>query len=967
MVAALLLSLAFLAPPDFAAALTDSERTLAQSLVATFRGERLGPYNGILWFCNDGTQQQPHLNGCVGHEGGAMYATFSPQAQRLFKLGIYGGTVLTALTIDDLIASDFYRARALVIESYLERSLSGWLIERAKTFRGFRQDEDEAESARRLLIELCGDREMLDHGRAVVIRLTRALPYGRGAEALADEIRTMAAAISDADRSFADLRFKIHSLPEPSDTGKVEAYAQGRTDAVGDQARALAAALHRYYDPAMRLERLRAVKGWLAIKPVRDAIQALLDVNPTDTLAVIDKGAALIEAAGGNLLPTQDPKAAERNLLRLHTISIVEGLWVAASADLSKRALSRRQAFDIFAKFVRCAQLAGLLSTRERDTALAELRPLANTDSAGYGRGVRNLGRVLEWARARLDFELGVPLARYQAVEPKSALVIDDILRSGMMLPLAALYDRIATDAERLAGGGDRLVGLSVSAEALRGENAGLTVGPLRVIGPGADPSGLESGAIALLSELPPDLPKVAGVLTIAPPGSLSHVALLARNLGIPLAAVGGDIAAALAPHAGERFVLGVSSGRRVLLAPWVSLSPAEQAQLTADKAEKDKTAGATLTIDVQRLDLTTARILRRDEVAEADAGIRVGPKAAELGHLKRLFPTRVADAAVIPFGVFVRHVDTPVGGAPTPFAELKAAYARFATARASGNPDKAEADMLAALARFREQIMTRPFAPGFEAEVRQALTRMGPPGSFGVYVRSDTNVEDLKDFTGAGLNLTVFNRVAVRDILQAIREVWASPFAERSFRFRQDLITNPEQAYPSVLLHRTVPGETSGVILTTDFESSDPAAFTISAGEGVSAVVDGGAPETLVVSSNGSVRLLASARSPTRKIIPKPPAQGVVLAAALGKEPLLSDREILQLRGLVEEVRAKMPPRAEGVPWDIEYGLVAGKAFLMQIRPLKTARTALVPLLTQLDTNAHAPATAVALDEALP
>ena len=49
------------------------------------------------------------------------------------------------------------------------------------------------------------------------------------------------------------------------------------------------------------------------------------------------------------------------------------------------------------------------------------------------------------------------------------------------------------------------------------------------------------------------------------------------------------------------------------------------------------------------------------------------------------------------------------------------------------------------------------PFPDGFESEVEAALNELGKPNTFGVYVRSDTNVEDLKDFTGAGLNLTVF------------------------------------------------------------------------------------------------------------------------------------------------------------------------------------------------------------------
>ena len=51
-----------------------------------------------------------------------------------------------------------------------------------------------------------------------------------------------------------------------------------------------------------------------------------------------------------------------------------------------------------------------------------------------------------------------------------------------------------------------------------------------------------------------------------------------------------------------------------------------------------------------------------------------------------------------------------------------------------------------------------------------------------GVFVRSDTNAEDLPQFTGAGLNLTVPNVVGAGEIEQALKDVWASPFSERAY-----------------------------------------------------------------------------------------------------------------------------------------------------------------------------------------
>ena len=69
-------------------------------------------------------------------------------------------------------------------------------------------------------------------------------------------------------------------------------------------------------------------------------------------------------------------------------------------------------------------------------------------------------------------------------------------------LPLAAVLDRLNADVERLRGGGHELVGLTGSTTELRGQNAGLAVGPLRSLGPEGDPRRIARKASALVSAL---------------------------------------------------------------------------------------------------------------------------------------------------------------------------------------------------------------------------------------------------------------------------------------------------------------------------------------------------------------------------------------------------------------------------------------------------------------------------------
>jgi hypothetical protein len=487
-----------------------------------------------------------------------------------------------------------------------------------------------------------------------------------------------------------------------------------------------------------------------------------------------------------------------------------------------------------------------------------------------------------------------------------------------------------------------------------------VAVGPLKIIGPGESLAQLRREQIVVLHELVPELPPVAGIITIGSAGSLSHVSLLARNLGIPHASIGAEVAAALSRFDGIQALLGVSAGRRVALGPLSSFSSDEQRML----AQRPRVAPPALEIAVDALDLKTKKIQMLSQISEKDSGVRVGPKAAELGRLKRLFPDRVSDAAVIPFGAFVAHVNRGApDGTPSPLAGLTAAY----LAARQMEPDAAEIYLLSQLEIFRNAIATLPFATGFEAEVDAALAALGKPGTFGVFVRSDTNVEDLKEFTGAGLNLTVPNRVRRTEIFAAIRAVWASPYSERSFRWRQRLLVNPEYVFPSVILHRTVPSEMSGVMVTTDLETGAGGALTVSCSEGVAAVVDGGAPETVVITGD-RVKLLASSRSATKKRIPKPPKSGIEVVPSVGREPLLGAAEIAELETFAGEVKRQIPPREAGVPWDIEFGFYHGKAYLMQIRPLKISRAAAThPFLKSLDEHARLPEVVLDMGEKIP
>jgi hypothetical protein len=132
-----------------------------------------------------------------------------------------------------------------------------------------------------------------------------------------------------------------------------------------------------------------------------------------------------------------------------------------------------------------------------------------------------------------------------------------------------------------------------------------------------------------------------------------------------------------------------------------------------------------------------------------------------------------------------------------------------------------------------------------------------------------------------------------------------------------------------------------------------------------VSAVVDGGVAESLLLKPNGEVRLLEQARNPSRRV--SLAGGGSEMRPTSGSDYVLQEDEIRQLRAMVAEVDARYPKArtdaGQTLPWDIEFGFEKGQLRLFQIRPLVRSKEGRV-LEALGGVTAVAGGTAVKLDE---
>jgi hypothetical protein len=349
---------------------------------------------------------------------------------------------------------------------------------------------------------------------------------------------------------------------------------------------------------------------------------------------------------------------------------------------------------------------------------------------------------------------------------------------------------------------------------------------------------------------------------------------------------------------------------------------------------------GLVIRPDLEKLDLKPT-LIPLGVLRASDSGRLAGPKGANLGELEHHFGERVPDGFVITFGVFRQLLDEPIQpGGPSAWNWMRAEYPRLA--RLSGA--RKEQEVAQFLAKLRRWIRTVDPGPGLRQGLRMALAKLGPDGSFGVFVRSDTNVEDLPGFTGAGLNLTLANVVGYDNILAAVQEVWASPFEERSFGWRQSHMEQPEWVLPSVVVQRSFPSEKSGVLVTVDVDSGDPAWLTVAVNEGVGGAVEGQAAESLKIhATTGEVRFLAQATAPRRSELA--PGGGMVKVPASGTSAVLQPGELQQLINFSRIVGRSFPslrdPSGAYLPADVEFGFRNGQLTLLQIRPFNESRSA--------------------------
>lgn len=896
-------------------------------LIGVFKEDPRGPYQGIRWFCPDGSIKGPQER-CPG---GNQHALHKDVVQRIARdNGIYLGQILTNTPQeafwDSLRAGS--RLKQYQLEKFLQGVDDGWVVRQARYYRGALQAEDEEAWGRDFLTWVLADQGRVRSHFFLLRQACLDIPHGAGDNRLRT-IRALARVAGDSLRAFMPLRIKIHGQPDASDLDSLRIFRSNNKVSAGMD---------------VILADLENQMALVYETPVTDILEKLsvgLGVDAWSKLlqqAVREKRHDATCRLGAELLMvlrSEMPNSPVEKRLQMMDLSLaVEdvvfrsmGQW---GVDTPRAMLVKAQTL------LKAATGCGYLELWEETmlipyvTASTQAEPLAR-----FSERVDMIGRAVNWGTGMVRAVYEPTVSLFASFEPLAHGFVDDRVRGSVLLGLGDVARQLAEALSHLSGRGNQVMALRLGKEA-RGLNPGFARGELVVVKEATHDMDFEGNKIYVLQQAPAEMKPVAGIATVSEGNAVSHVQLLARNLGIPNAVMTSNLVDALMQFSGTQVFYAVSPKGVVVMKPVAQMTVAERALFDQKRVIDERIA-----VPTDRMDLTDMSLPSLLDVRANDSGVICGPKAANLGELRSLFPKQVASGLVVPFGVFRAHMNQKMVGYDGSYWDfLQATFAHAKEQHMAQVDDGViDAEVLKNLTQLRGAIKTMPFLSGFSEQLQ---TRFGSVfgdslGQVPVFVRSDTNMEDLKDFTGAGLNLTVPNAKNKAVLLQAIRDVWASPFTERSYRWRQKFLLNPEQVYPSILLLRSVPVEKSGVMITAGVGGGSSRDVTVAFSRGVGGAVEGQAAETYLLKASGQDILFSPAREVRFTTLPE--TGGVGKSWATFEKSILSVLDRQALRAMAQEVRLRLSGMPE--PFDIELGLLKGDVHLFQVRPFVESKRA--------------------------
>jgi hypothetical protein len=255
-----------------------------------------------------------------------------------------------------------------------------------------------------------------------------------------------------------------------------------------------------------------------------------------------------------------------------------------------------------------------------------------------------------------------------------------------------------------------------------------------------------------------------------------------------------------------------------------------------------------------------------------------------------------------------------------TPIGELSSSIGHGSAIEASG--------------QIREIISRAVIPDDLKAQIVDAIKRIGEEKFYAI--RSSATGEDLLEASFAGQLESYLNINGEFEILNKIRDCWASLYTERAILYRIEKEHVKQDVQMAVVVQTMVFSEKSGVMFTADPITGDRDIISINASYGLGeAIVSGIVSADLYLVDKNNLKLLnKNIASKEVAIYPVKNVGGSVkketLTDELKKSQALSNNKIIELAEIGKRVENHY-----GKPQDIEWAIEGNRIFITQARPI--------------------------------
>ena len=208
------------------------------------------------------------------------------------------------------------------------------------------------------------------------------------------------------------------------------------------------------------------------------------------------------------------------------------------------------------------------------------------------------------------------------------------------------------------------------------------------------------------------------------------------------------------------------------------------------------------------------------------------------------------------------------------------------------------------------------------------------------VAVRSSATMEDAAEASFAGQHETYLNVSGIEDVLEKVKECWASLFSTPALHYRSSKDIEHEEALMAVAVQKMVNARSAGVVFTVDPVTGDRSKIVIEGAWGLGEGVVSGyvTPDHFAVKRD-SLEIVENWISPKTSEFVRDPVSGQTINRDVEESrqnmPALSKDEIIQLAKMALSIEQHY-----GRPQDIEWAVDADLAMpdgllILQSRPV--------------------------------